>query len=78
MQANRFLTEKEEESIVSLVTLMSSMGIGLTKADVINVINTYINLEEDEREAVGVSDHIFEQMKKAHTNVLKVVLRSGK
>lgn len=73
IQSNRFLADKEEESITNLVVMLSSMGLGLTKNDLLNIIGCYVNLDEDEHQSIGVSDRIFQDLKKKHSDKLKVV-----
>ena len=55
---DRYLTEQEELSLVQLIRLMASMGHGVTKPDVLSLIDEYVNLEEDERDSVEVSEKV--------------------
>jgi hypothetical protein len=55
---NWCLTEQEELSLVQFICLMASMGHGVTKPNVISLIDEYVNLEEDERKALEVSEKV--------------------
>jgi hypothetical protein len=59
--------------VVNVIVTLAAMGYGVTKEDCLEVIDNYINLDEDERKRIGVSDKVFRSMKKRHPKLLKVV-----
>jgi hypothetical protein len=70
---NRYLTEQEELSLVQLIRLMASMGHGVTKPDVLSLIDEYVNLEEDERDSVEVSEKLLRGLFARHKDLIKLV-----
>ncbi len=72
---NRYLTAEEEElSLVQLICLtMASMGHSVTKPDVLSLIDKYVNLEEDERDSVEVSEKVLRGLFSRHKDLIKLV-----
>jgi hypothetical protein len=52
---------------------MASMGHGVTKPDVLSLIDEYVNLEEDERDSVKVSDKVLRGLFARHKDLIKLV-----
>jgi hypothetical protein len=71
--AIRYLSRQEESAIVNILVTLAAMGYGVTKDDCLEVINQYINLDEDQRKIIGVTEKVFRTMKKRHPKLLKIV-----
>jgi len=41
--ANRYLTDNEEQAIVCFAKIACAAGLGLTREDLLNIINDYVN-----------------------------------
>jgi hypothetical protein len=72
-RANSYLTRNEELCIVQVVVLLAGMGHGVCKEEVIELIDVYINLDEDERQRVATTDNVFRKMRQRHPSIIKVV-----
>ena len=57
-QANRYLTEDEEMTIIQFCRIMSAMGQGLTRRELLHFLDDYVQAEEDERTNVECSEAI--------------------
>jgi trans-aconitate methyltransferase len=73
----RYLTDKEEESIVNLCFTLASMGFGVSQDDVVQLINEYINLDKPQETRVSISSKIFRTMMARHPGVIKLVSTTG-
>ena len=72
-ESSRYLTDKEEESIVNLCFTLASMGFGVSQDDVVQLINEYINLDEPDETRVSISSKIFRTMRARHPGLMKLV-----
>ena len=54
-RVNSYLTRNEELSIVQVVIFLAGMGHGVTKDDVIKLIDEYVNLDEDVHQRVALA-----------------------
>jgi hypothetical protein len=71
---NWHLIEQEELSLVQFICLMASMGHGVTKPNVISLIDKYVNLvERNECKAVEVSEKVLHGLFARHKNNIKLV-----
>jgi hypothetical protein len=70
---NRYLTEQEELSLVQIIRLLASIGHGVTKPDVMSLIDEYVNLEEDDRNSVEISESVFRGLMSRHKDLIKLV-----
>ena len=69
----RYMTDKEEEAIVNLCCTLACMGYGVSKDDIIQLINEYINLDEPDETRISVSEKIYRTMRSRHPKLLKLV-----
>jgi len=53
--ANRFLTENEEKAIVCIAKIACAAGLGLTREDLLNMINEYVNDGKSDDSAMRVT-----------------------
>ncbi len=71
--STRYLTDNEELAIVHLCRLLGSMGYGITRDELHEIINDVTNCNCDERERVDVSDKVIRGLFSRHDELLKVV-----
>jgi hypothetical protein len=72
-RANSYLTRNEELCIVQVVVLLAGMGHGVSKDDVIELIDEYVNLDEDVRQRVATTENVFRKMRQRHPTIMKIV-----
>jgi hypothetical protein len=71
--SHRYLTDDEELAIVQLCRVLASMGNGVSKQEVLKMIDEYINIEEDERKREECSKKVLRGLFERYTDLVKIV-----
>ncbi len=71
--SNRYLTDNEELAIVQVCRVLASMGQGVSKQEVLMMIDEYIHIEEDDRRRVDCSEKILRVLFGRYTDLVKIV-----
>jgi len=53
--ANRYLTDNEEKAIVWIAKIACAAGLGLTREDLLNMINEYVNDGKSDNSSIHVT-----------------------
>jgi hypothetical protein len=71
--SHRYLTDNEELAIVQLCRVLANMGQGVSKQEVLLMIDEYLHIEEDDRRRVDCSAKILRGLFERHTDLVKIV-----
>jgi len=75
--STRYLSDNEELAIIQLCHLLGSMGYGITRDELQDIVSGITNWQNDEREFVYVSDKIVHGLFSCHGELLKIVQASS-
>ncbi len=71
--SHRYLTDNEELAIVQLCRVLASMGNGVSKQEVLKMIDEYIHIKEDERKREECSKKVLRGLFERYTDLVKIV-----
>jgi hypothetical protein len=67
-ESHRYLTDNEELAIVQFCRVLSSMGQGVPKQEVLMMIDEYIHIEEDDRRRVDCPEKMLRGLFERYTD----------
>jgi hypothetical protein len=76
-EANRYLTNNEELAIVQIARLMGSCGAGVSKDELLEIVNSYIHHHDDARLIEPATMSLVEQLMARHEELVKLVSASS-
>jgi hypothetical protein len=76
-QASRYLTNNEELAIVQMARLMGACGAGISRDELLDIVNTYIHHHADPRMIEKASMGLVDQILKRHSVLAKLVSASS-
>ncbi len=75
--STKYLTDNEELAIIQLCRLLGSMGYGITRDELQDIVSSITNFDLDERDIVAVSDKVVRGLFSQHGDLLKIVQASS-
>jgi len=76
ISANRYLTDNEEQAIVWIAKIACATGLGLTRDDLLSMINDYVNDGKEDDDAMHITMEMVTRIIKNNENHLGAISAS--
>jgi len=75
--ANRYLTDNEEKAIVWIAKIACAAGLGLTREDLLNMINEYVNDGKSDNSSIHITMEMVPHIIQNNENSLGAISASS-
>jgi hypothetical protein len=72
-KSHRYVTEQEEKTIIHMALAIGKAGRGIDRDELLEMVNSVVNINVDEREKEAATDKVVRDILKRHPDLMKLV-----